>query len=39
MCFQNYGLRNTCLGKCLKSPLSEDRLTAKGNGVENSLSY
>ena len=29
MCFRYYGLQNTCLGKCLKSPLSEDPLTTK----------
>ena len=24
MYFQNYGLQETCLDKCLKSPVSED---------------
>ena len=28
MYFQYYGLRNTWLDKCLKSPVSEDRLTS-----------
>ena len=28
MCFRNYGLRKTCLDKCLKSPVSGDHSTS-----------
>ena len=36
MCFQNYGLRNTWLDKCLKSPVSEEPST--GN-IVNELKH
>ena len=40
MCFRNYGLRNTWLNKCLKSPVSEDPSTSNMvSGTKNCLPH